>query len=220
MKPIPPDLQPQLSEKGYVFPVYGQAWFSDSFAAPRADTGWHHGIDIFASMGTPVLAVADGTVYSVGWNNLGGNRLWLRDGDGNEFYYAHLSAYSPLAVNRQRVTAGAVLGFVGNSGDAITTPPHLHFEVHPSVLLPLGYDRSAVDSYKWLVGLEHLLDVQFPAGTADWARQIAAHVGTQQPGAVLLHAADISALPRLDGASLKRLLGTGGSVNTLVLDRG
>jgi len=73
-------------------------------------------------MGTPILAVADGTVFSVGWNTLGGNRLWLRDKDGNTFYYAHLSAYSPLAVNGLRVKAGAVLGFVGNTGDAITTP--------------------------------------------------------------------------------------------------
>ncbi len=196
----------KLTSKGHVFPVYGQAWYSDSFGSPRADTGWHHGIDIFAPMGTPILAVAEGTVYSVGWNNLGGNRLWLRDTDGNQFYYAHLSAYSPLAVNGLRVKAGAVLGFVGNSGDAITTPPHLHFEAHPATLLPYGYDKSAVDPYNWLVGLDHLHDVSFPEGTAAWAKQIAAGVSTQQPGAVLLHSTDISALPRLNNHSLATLL--------------
>jgi len=206
VEPVPPDLQVKLTSKGHVFPVYGQAWYSDSFKSPRADTGWHHGIDIFAPMGTPILAVAEGTVFSVGWNNLGGNRLWLRDTDGNEFYYAHLSAYSPLAVNGLRVTAGAVLGFVGNSGDAITTPPHLHFEAHPATLLPYGYDKSAVDPYKWLVGLDHLHDVSFPEGTAAWAKQIAAGVSTQQPGAVLLHSTDISALPRLNDRSLATLL--------------
>ncbi len=203
---IPSGLQPKLSHKGYVFPVYGQAWFSDSFGAPRADTGWHHGIDIFAPVGTPVLAVAKGTVFSVGWNDLGGNRLWLRDTDGNEFYYAHLSAYSPLAVNGMKVKAGAVLGFVGNSGDAISTPSHLHFEAHPAALISLGYDASAVDPYKWLVGLDHLRDVAFPEGTASWAEQIAAGVSAQQPGAVLLHSTDISALPRLNSGSLATVL--------------
>jgi len=203
---IPSDLQPKISGKGHVFPVYGQAWYSDSFKAPRADTGWHHGIDIFAPMGTPLLAVAEGTVFSVGWNNLGGNRLWLRDKDGNEFYYAHLSAFSPLAINGLRVKAGAVLGFVGNSGDAITTPPHLHFEAHPAALLSFGYDASAVDPYDWLVGLEHLHEVAFPEGTTAWAKQIAAGVSTQQPGAVLLHSTDISALPRLNDRSVAALL--------------
>ncbi len=206
VQPIPSGLQPKISRKGHVFPVYGQAWFSDSFGAPRADTHWHHGIDIFAPMGTPLLAVADGKVFSVGWNNLGGNRLWLRDKDGNEFYYAHLSAFSPLALNGLRVKAGAVLGFVGNSGDAITTPPHLHFEAHPVALLALGYDESAVNPYEWLVGLEHLKDVAFPEGTASWAKQIAAGVSTQQPGAVLLHSSDISALPRIDKRSMAALL--------------
>jgi murein DD-endopeptidase MepM/ murein hydrolase activator NlpD len=201
-----PDLHPKLSRKGYVFPVYGQAWFSDSFGVPRADTVWHHGIDIFAPIGTPVLAVGEGTVYSVGWNNLGGNRLWLRDMKGNEYYYAHLSAYSPLAVNGKHVKAGDVLGFVGHTGDAITTPPHLHFEVHPASLVPLGYDASAVDGYEWLVGLEHLKDVTFPAGTGAWANRLAAHASTQQAGAVLLQATDISTLPRLDESALKSLL--------------
>ncbi|MGD0274317.1 MAG: M23 family metallopeptidase [Gaiellaceae bacterium] len=215
-----PDLHPKLSRKGYVFPVYGQAWYSDSFGSPRADTGWHHGIDIFAPMGTPLLAVAKGTVFSVGWNNLGGNRLWLRDKDGNEFYYAHLSAYSPLAVNGKHVKAGDVLGFIGNSGDAITTPPHLHFELHPVGLLPLLYDLSAVDPYGWLVGLEHLRDVAFPAGTAAWAKQLAAHVSVQQSGAVLLHATDISALPRLDESALKRLLQATSSSSAPLMDRG
>jgi murein DD-endopeptidase MepM/ murein hydrolase activator NlpD len=205
---IPGGLQPKITRKGHVFPVYGQAWFSDSFGAPRADTQWHHGIDIFAPMGTPLLAVADGTVHQVGWNNLGGNRLWLRDKDGNDFYYAHLSAFSPLALNGLRVKAGAVLGFVGNSGDAITTPTHLHFEAHPAALLSLGYDASAVDPYQWLVGLQHLQEVDFPKGTTAWAKQIAAGVSTQQPGAVLLHSTDVSALPRINSRSLASLFNT------------
>ncbi len=142
----PPTVTPKLTAGGYVFPVYGPSAYGDTFGAPRADVsgGWHHGDDIFAPLGAPLLAVADGTVFSVGWNNVGGWRLWLRDRMGNEFYYAHLSAYTKLAHNGARVKAGQVLGFVGNTGDAQGTPFHLHFEVHPVAMLFLGYD-GAVD---------------------------------------------------------------------------
>ena len=136
----PTDVSAPLSPDGYVFPVYGPSSFTDTFGAPRAGVGWHHGEDIFAPLGAPLLAVADGTIFSVGWNDLGGYRLWLRDRQGNQFYYAHLSAFSPLAVDGNEVKAGAVVGFVGNTGDAQTTPYHLHFEIHPVGLLPLGYD--------------------------------------------------------------------------------
>src|SRR5438132_7293090 len=118
----PPNVRPALTAGHYVFPVYGPSAYTDTFGAPRADVGYHHGDDIFAPLGAPLLAVADGTVFSVGWNNLGGYRLWLRDAQGNEFYYAHLSAYTPLAVNGAHVHAGDVLGFMGNTGDAEGTP--------------------------------------------------------------------------------------------------
>ena len=142
VRPAPTDVQATLSTKGYVFPVYGPASFGDSFGAPRPDlvSGWHHGEDIFAPLGTPLLAVADGVVHTVGWNEIGGWRLWLRDGDGNQFYYAHLSAFSPLAVEGKQVHAGDVLGFMGKTGDADGGLPHLHFEIHPVALLSLGYD--------------------------------------------------------------------------------
>src|SRR5207253_2618332 len=71
----PPSLHPQLTAGGYVFPVYGPSAYSDTFGAPRADVSWHHGDDIFAPLGAPILAVADGTVFSVGWNDIGGNRF-------------------------------------------------------------------------------------------------------------------------------------------------
>ena len=129
-RPVPKVALPD--DQGYVFPVLGDVSFSDDYGAPRAGTGWHHGNDLFAERGTPVLAVADGTLSRVGVNTLGGNRLWLTDEAGNEFYYAHLSAYAPATVSGARVTAGQVIAFVGNTGQAITTPPHLHFEVHPS----------------------------------------------------------------------------------------
>src|SRR5262249_52445567 len=83
----------------YVFPVDGPASYSDTFGAARSDTGWHHGDDIFAPLGTPLVAVADGILLKVGWNAVGGNRLWIRDQWGNYFYYAHLSGFAAGAVS-------------------------------------------------------------------------------------------------------------------------
>ncbi len=146
---LPRRAAPAVSIAGdqpYVFPVVGHADFSDDYGAARADTGWHHGNDIFADRGTPVVAVADGRLSRVGVNTLGGNRLWLTDDSGNAFYYAHLSAYAPVAVEGARVTRGQVIAFVGNTGDAITTPPHLHFEVHPG-----GEEADSVNPYPYLI---------------------------------------------------------------------
>jgi Peptidase family M23 len=194
----PADIRPQLTEGGYVFPVYGPSSFSDDFGAPRADVAWHHGNDIFAPLGAPVLAVADGTLFLVGWNDLGGNRLWLRDRHGNEFYFAHLSAYSPLAFDGSQVRAGDVIAFVGNTGDAAGTPTHLHFEIHPAQLLGLGYD-GVVDPYAFLLGWQKLADVSF--GSATWPPGQA-----PAPGAVLLEADDISTTSGTDVAGLTRAL--------------
>jgi hypothetical protein len=143
---------PPLGGGPYVFPVTGnQVIYGDTYGALRSDVpgGWHHGDDIFAPLGTPVVAVADGTLNRVGWERLGGWRLWVRDRDGDEFYYAHLSGYSALALRDGRVHRGQVVGFIGNTGDAFTTLPHLHFEVHPRSLLYLNYD-GAVDPTTYL----------------------------------------------------------------------
>jgi murein DD-endopeptidase MepM/ murein hydrolase activator NlpD len=201
----PPNVTPTLTAGGYVFPVYGNSSFIDTFGAFRGDVsgGWHHGDDIFAALGSPLLAVAHGTVFSVGWNRVGGWRLWLRDDAGNEFYYAHLSAYSPLAVNGAIVQAGDVLGFVGDTGDAAGTPYHLHFEVHPVGLLGLGYD-GAVDPTSYLLGWEHLKDVRFDA-VSGWTP--AAHLGNApKAGAVLLQSSDISSASGLNPDSITRAL--------------
>ncbi len=136
----------------YVFPVLGDVSFIDDYGAPRAGTGWHHGNDLFAATGTPLVAVADGTLSRVGVNTLGGNRLWLTDDAGNAFYYAHLSAYAPAAVEGARVRAGQVIGFVGNTGQAITTPPHLHFEIHPNA-------GDSVNPYPFLVAWQRGGDI-------------------------------------------------------------
>jgi murein DD-endopeptidase MepM/ murein hydrolase activator NlpD len=202
----PPDVTPRLTAGGYVFPVYGPSSFGDTFGAPRGDlaSGWHHGADIFGQIGEPLLSVADGTVFSVGWNDIGGYRLWLRDRAGNQFYYAHLSAYSPFAVNGRQVKAGTVLGFMGNTGDAATTPYHLHFEIHPVGLLYLGYD-GAVNPTAYLMAWQHLQDVDF-AQVAGWAPPVSPTSSAPKPGAILLSQTDISTADGLDPGSLQRAL--------------
>jgi len=61
---------------------------------------------------------------------LGGTKLWLVGASGTRYYYAHLSAFAEGVTEGKVVTAGDVVGFVGNTGNAATTPAHLHFEVH------------------------------------------------------------------------------------------
>jgi hypothetical protein len=138
---------------------------------------------------------------------VGGYRLWLRDRQGNQFYYAHLSAYSPMAVDGRRVRAGTVLGFVGRTGDAEGTPYHLHFEIHPVSLLHLGYD-GAVDPTPYLDAWKRLQDVRFtPAGWAPLPGKAKRGVKpAPPPGAILLQATDISTASGLDPASFERVL--------------
>ena len=100
------------------FPVEGgtnrsiQSYFGAVRDGGRRD---HHGIDIFAKRGTPVIAATDGVVRSISPNNLGGNVVWLSDGArGQSLYYAHLDRHA--VTQGQRVRAGDTVGFVGNSG--------------------------------------------------------------------------------------------------------
>jgi murein DD-endopeptidase MepM/ murein hydrolase activator NlpD len=217
---LAPEVTARLSRGGYVFPVFGPAAFGNTFGAFRADVAgkWHHGEDLVAPYGTPLLAVADGTLFSVGWNDIGGWRLWLRDGAGNEFYYAHLSAYSPLAIAGKRVNAGDVLGFVGDSGDADGGVPHLHFEIHPVDLLHFGYD-GAVAPYPFLVAWRRAEDVSFASGSTytlgqdGLAGPPGAPVASAQAGAVLLDADDISTASGLVPGALKRAF-TGGEARS------
>lgn len=117
--------------QGRVFPIAGPTQFSDDWLAARAGGRLHEGIDLFATRGTPAVAIADGTLFRVGWNRLGGWRLWLRDNAGTEYYYAHLESFATTTREGARVAAGSVIGYVGDSGDAKGTSPHVHFEIHP-----------------------------------------------------------------------------------------
>ncbi len=210
VRAVPEGVTARFTQGGYVFPVFGAAAFGDTFGAFRGDVAgkWHHGEDLVAPRGTPLLAVADGNLFSIGWNDIGGWRLWLRDDGGNEFYYAHLDAYSPLAVAGRRVKAGDVLGFVGTSGDAEGGPPHLHFEIHPAELLSLGYD-GAVAPYPFLIGWRRAEDVAFGSGRQYVVTRGGLPVASARAGAVLLDASDISGASGLVPGALQRALATG-----------
>ncbi|MGE0161042.1 MAG: peptidoglycan DD-metalloendopeptidase family protein [Gemmatimonadales bacterium] len=138
-------LQPELLRGGQyhvvlrleaqlAFPVSGRSMpaVQSVFGAER-DGGArsHEGVDIFAPRGTPVLAAAAGEAYRIGITNLGGKVVWVRDPIRNaRLYYAHLD--SQHVRNGDRIEIGDTLGFVGNTGNARTTPPHLHFGLYRS----------------------------------------------------------------------------------------
>ena len=125
------------------------------------------------------MAVSEGTLYRVGWNHAAGNKLWLRDGQGNEFLYTHLSAFSKLASNGAHVRAGQVIGFMGSTGTSAGPRVRLYFEVHPVSMLFLGQD-GAVDPAPYLGSWRHLASLALPVGAvlgAEGARD------DQRPGA-------------------------------------
>jgi murein DD-endopeptidase MepM/ murein hydrolase activator NlpD len=102
-----------------------------SFFGAERDGGArdHHGVDIFAPRGTPALAAADGVIRRANITNIGGKVVWIRDErmDRN-LYYAHLD--SQTVARGDPVQVGDTVGFVGNTGNARTTPPHLHFGIY------------------------------------------------------------------------------------------
>lgn len=138
-------IQPELNAEGdfeieifatpsYSFPVIGKSHEAiQSFWGASRDSGArsHEGIDIFAERGTPVIAVTNGRISSTGNRGLGGKQVWLRTGVfGKSLYYAHLDTI--ISKIGDKVYTGDTLGLVGNTGNAKTTQPHLHFGIYKS----------------------------------------------------------------------------------------
>ncbi|SKB48249.1 SH3 domain-containing protein [Salegentibacter holothuriorum] len=117
----------------YLFPVVsGVNTNVQSYWGDNRDGGArsHEGIDIFAKRGTPVVAATNGSIGYTGEKGLGGKQVWLRDHKRNQsLYYAHLDSIADVSGNVKR---GDTLGLVGNTGNARTTPPHLHFGIYKS----------------------------------------------------------------------------------------
>lgn len=111
---------------GFICPVDGISRFINSWGAPRSGGRLHKGTDLMAGQGTPLVAVANGTVR-LGFNSLGGNTVWVYADYGVGFFYAHLDTFAAGLRSGDRVTIGQVLGTVGDTGNAAPGAYHLHF---------------------------------------------------------------------------------------------
>jgi len=139
-KPNPP------AANALVFPVLGKKSNIGSVWGDERDGGKrkHEGIDIFATKGTPVVAVCDGVITSVGYDELGGKIVYLQADEYSwNAYYAHLDQQKVHV--GQVVRKGQVLGTVGNTGNARTTPAHLHFGIYTrnGAVDPLPYVKNS-----------------------------------------------------------------------------
>jgi murein DD-endopeptidase MepM/ murein hydrolase activator NlpD len=125
-------LQQAIAQVVGPFPIAGLAYWNDDWHACRDGcTRFHEGLDIFAQEGTPLVATADGVVTQKVVGELSGISLEIEDAQGVQYFYAHLSAYAePIQVGDQ-VHVGQLIGYVGHTGNAIYTPPHLHLEIQP-----------------------------------------------------------------------------------------
>ena len=117
----------------WVFPVQGPNSFVDSWGAARSGGRTHKGTDIMTARNTPIVAVVKGVIARTSPTDtgLGGITIWLDGSDGNSYYYAHLSSIKSGIKPGVHVTAGEVIGFAGNTGNAAGGAVHLHFEYHP-----------------------------------------------------------------------------------------
>lgn len=135
-------------DKNLAMPVEGveKTAIANTWQAPRDGSRLHQGQDIFAPRGTPIFSATAGYVARIGENALGGQTVSVVGAGGRVYYYAHLEAYAPQLKEGDFVTTKSVLGYVGTTGNAAGTPPHLHFGVYgpggATNPLPLLSDRA------------------------------------------------------------------------------
>lgn len=110
----------------------------DSWGAPRSGGRKHEGIDIMAPRGTPIVSPTRAVVGKVGYGKLGGNYIYTINPGGERFYFAHLDSYAEGMVPGKVLEAGDIIGYVGDTGGAKGTPPHLHFGI---------YSKGAINPY-------------------------------------------------------------------------
>jgi len=119
---------------------------ANTWHATRSADRLHEGQDIFAPRGTPTYSATRGYIYNIGHNKLGGQTVSVIGAGGRVYYYAHFDSYAPGISEGDYVTPQTILGYVGTSGNAQGTPPHLHFGVYTPTgainPLPLLTDRT------------------------------------------------------------------------------
>lgn len=132
-EPVAPERVPASSPgDGLLLPVQGidLADIHDTFGDARGSERRHEALDIMAPAGTPVLAVADGTIEKLFTSDAGGLTIYQFEPSGRfSYYYAHLQAYAPGLVEGAQIKRGDVLGTVGSTGNADPAAPHLHFAI-------------------------------------------------------------------------------------------
>jgi murein DD-endopeptidase MepM/ murein hydrolase activator NlpD len=118
---------------------------ANTWHAPRGANRLHEGQDIFAPRGTPTYSATNGYIYNIAENRLGGQTVSVIGAGGRVYYYAHFDSYAPGIAEGDYVTPDSVLGYVGTTGNAQGTPPHLHFGVYTATgainPLPMLTDR-------------------------------------------------------------------------------
>jgi len=125
-------------------PVGTPRRYTDTFGAPRSGGRVHHGIDMLAPLGTPVFAVQSGR-FERDFSSLGGITGVVTGPHGDQTYYVHLSRFAGFE-SGAHVAAGAVIGYVGDTGNAPPGVFHLHFEYRPG-------GGSPIDPYRLLLGV-------------------------------------------------------------------
>ncbi len=118
-----------VDPSGRTCAIAGANSFSDTWGAPRSGGRTHTGLDMVAAMGTPVVAIENGYIWSPNWHWAGGNGVYVRGDSGDIYYYAHLQGYAPGLYDGQRVGVGQVIAYNGNSGNAAV--PHVHLGYQP-----------------------------------------------------------------------------------------
>ncbi len=137
---------PSVIAKALVFPVSGTKSNIGSVWGDERDGGrrTHEGIDIFATRGTPVVAISDGEITFVGNDDIGGKNITLQPDDYEwNAYYAHLDQM--FVSPGEHVKKGQMIGTVGNTGNAKSTPAHLHFGIYTynGAVDPLPYVKTS-----------------------------------------------------------------------------
>ena len=138
--------QPPPPTASMVCPVNGAVAFTDTWGDPRSGGRSHKGVDMIAARGTPVVAIEAGTVKRMRNGGLGGITVTFTGAGGDEYYYAHLDGWASGLSVGQSLDVGGLLGYVGSTGNAQYTVPHLHFEWAPG-------GGSAVNPYPLVAGL-------------------------------------------------------------------
>ena len=117
----------------------------DTWGASRSQGRAHEGIDIMAPRGTKVFSATDGLIADLRNNNLGGKVIWVMGPAGSWHYYAHLDAHKRGLNIGDSVKKGDIIGYVGNTGNARHTSPHLHYGIYLN-----GKGRGAVNPFPYL----------------------------------------------------------------------